>query len=59
MILGEPRVVDFSFDPIGGFSIKLADPNSTDIRLFNLKSKYMHKKNTIIHYSVMLNKDAS
>ncbi|VDI05602.1 Hypothetical predicted protein [Mytilus galloprovincialis] len=38
MILGEPRVVDFSFDPIGGFSIKLADPNSTDIRLFNLKN---------------------
>ncbi|CAG2253458.1 unnamed protein product [Mytilus edulis] len=38
LILGEPRVVDFSLDPNGGFTIKLADPNSTDIRLFNLKN---------------------
>lgn len=53
LILGEPRVVDFSLDPNGGFTIKLADPNSTDIRLFNLRSKYMHNRKTIIIHSVM------
>ncbi|CAC5391657.1 ARSB [Mytilus coruscus] len=37
MILGDPRVVDFSFDPSGNLSIKPVDPNNTDIRLFNLK----------------------
>ncbi|XP_052070568.1 arylsulfatase B-like isoform X3 [Mytilus californianus] len=38
MIVGDPRVVDFSFGPSGNISLKLVDPNNKDIRLFNLKN---------------------
>ncbi|XP_071131876.1 arylsulfatase J-like [Mytilus edulis] len=38
MIVGDPRVAAFSFFPNGTILIKPIDPNSTDIRLFNLKN---------------------